>query len=138
MLRLSGQIEKEFTYLLANNCRKNLKKEKKESLRVRFTELTLPLPKTFLQQRTLIVTYLGASVKEYLENYLIFLEENQWYCPVCSAKMSFHGWYRRKIITLDGTITRIPIARYRCSNCRQPHAIFYRILLRLTATIPRF
>ncbi|WP_179393695.1 DUF6431 domain-containing protein [Carboxydothermus ferrireducens] len=71
----------------------------------------------------MIVTYLGASVKEYLENYLIFLEENQWYCPVCSAKMSFHGWYRRKIITLDGTITRIPIARYRCSNCRQTHAI---------------
>jgi len=108
---------------MANNWRKNLKKEKKEKSSSKVYGADTPLTEDFPPYRTLIVTYLGASVKEYLENYLNFLEENQWYCPVCSAKMSFHGWYRRKIITLDGTITRIPIARYRCPNCRKTHAI---------------
>ncbi|MDS1030955.1 DUF6431 domain-containing protein [Bacillota bacterium LX-D] len=37
--------------------------------------------------------------------------------------MAAHGQYLRKLITADETVARIPIARFRCGNCRRTHAI---------------
>ncbi|WP_227762494.1 DUF6431 domain-containing protein [Zhaonella formicivorans] len=71
----------------------------------------------------MIVTYLGTSVKEYLEKHLHILGQKQWFCPLCQTKMAAHGQYLRKLITADETVARIPIARFRCGNCRRTHAI---------------
>jgi transposase-like protein len=70
----------------------------------------------------MIVTFLGSSVKEYLNIFLHKLAQMKLHCPICGSALVGYGMYLRKIKTTAGKV-EFPIARYYCSECKRTHAI---------------
>ena len=83
------------------------------------------MSKGFLQPTiALIVSYLGDSVKDYVDHFWFYLARVEWHCPICGAKMVLHAKYLRKLKVPDAVLTVIiTIIRYRCTGCGKTHAI---------------
>jgi hypothetical protein len=75
-------------------------------------------------KHTLIVWYLGRSVKDYCENFLHQLDIWQLLCPACQQAhtLTRHGSYCRHLIWGD-TRERMTILRVLCGKCKKTHAI---------------
>lgn len=75
-------------------------------------------------KHTMIVMYLGHSVKEYRESFLHQLNILQLLCPDChlDSTLIMHGSYCRNLIW-EEIKERIPIVRVLCGNCSKTHAL---------------
>ena len=75
-------------------------------------------------KHTLIVMYLGHSVKDYRENFLYQLDILQLLCPAChqAHTLIMHGSYWRNLLW-EKSQERIPILRVLCGKCTKTHAI---------------
>lgn len=71
---------------------------------------------------SMIIAYLGQSVKTYLKHFLRYLDALELRCPCCGGKTIVHGSYERHIHIAD-TIEHIPIQRVKCSCCNKTHAV---------------
>jgi len=70
----------------------------------------------------MIVAYLGRNVKDYCENFLLYLEKIKIFCPVCGNNTEFHDRYDRHI-HINDKIEWIAIQRVICVGCGKTHAI---------------
>lgn len=69
----------------------------------------------------MIISFLGKTVKEYRENYLILLNQITPICTKCHEKCHSHCRYDRKVRGPDATV--IKILRVKCVHCKCTHAI---------------
>lgn len=79
------------------------------------------LPKASPKSK-MIVTYLGANVKEYRSNYLVNLESQEFFCPVCQGKTRRHEWKDRSVYE-DGLKEVIKLLRIKCKGCGVTHVV---------------
>lgn len=70
----------------------------------------------------MIVTYLGANVKEYIANYLVNLESHEFFCPVCQGKTQKHEW-KDRFVYENGFKEAIKLLRIKCKECRATHVV---------------
>lgn len=70
----------------------------------------------------MILAYLGRTLKEYSENFLKFIENISFLCPICEAKTTYHAKYSRKLILFE-CVEKIIIQRVKCTECGKTHAI---------------
>ena len=83
-----------------------------------FTEDLLPL-----KSHTMIITYLGNSVNEYMNDFLPKLNITKFSCPYCDNQhLVSHDSYRRRL-RCDEDIYWFDIARVLCNRCGKTHAI---------------
>lgn len=70
----------------------------------------------------MIVTYLGADVKEYMANYLVILESHEFFCPLCQGKTQKHEW-KNRFVREKGFKEGIRLLRIKCKKCGATHVI---------------
>jgi predicted transglutaminase-like cysteine proteinase len=69
----------------------------------------------------MIIAFLGRTVKEYHQNYPVFLKLISLICPICEGNCHNHCWYKRKI--QEPELVTIMILRVKCTNCGATHAV---------------
>jgi hypothetical protein len=79
-------------------------------------------PSSSLNKHTLIVTYLGASVKMYRALSATLLAKLQPICPVCQGVCHRHGSKKRTAIE-DGQVFVIDLVRVLCRSCGKTHVL---------------
>lgn len=71
----------------------------------------------------MVTTYLGKTIEEYKQNYLAYLSQKEFLCPICNGSTYSHGVYPRKV-KIDGSRKEeLPIARLKCTSCGKTHAV---------------
>jgi transposase len=68
----------------------------------------------------MIIAFLGESIKDYRESFLLYLGCLELHCPYCSSSTHWHCWYNRFI---KGEELPIAILRVKCCGCRKTHAV---------------
>ena len=68
----------------------------------------------------MIIAFLGESIKDYRESFLLLLERLELRCPYCSSSTHWHCWYQRFV---KGEELPIPILRVKCCGCVKSHAV---------------
>ena len=68
----------------------------------------------------MIIAFLGETIKDYRENFLLLLGRTELHCPYCSSSTHWHCWYKRFI---KGEKLPISILRVKCCGCRKTHAV---------------
>jgi transposase-like protein len=71
----------------------------------------------------MVTTYLGKTVDEYRQNYLEYLSQIEFVCPICKEPTRFHGFYSRKVKIDNENKEELIIARVKCTSCERTHAI---------------
>lgn len=71
----------------------------------------------------MVTAYLGKTIEEYRQNYLVYLSQKEFKCPLCNGSTHSHGSYPRKVKIDGNRKEKLLIERVKCILCGKTHAI---------------